>query len=471
MRKFVLFAIIVALLASTALTVYAAPPEDGPPGLERAIAAQEAHTDAMLAIPGVIGTAVGLRGDGEPVVKIYTKSGKIAGFPKELDGVPVLVQVTGEIVALDKPENPGGKGRGRNKAPVANDQNVMIAANTPITITLTGSNKNGCVDPEFMFTITLPGSTNGSLVPTNGNMTCDGGYLTADVQYTPNSNNIADSFKFKITQGDMVSNEATVSIIVGTPLSRYDRPADIGVSSGSERLIRIRGGWWCTVGTLGVRLTDGTDVYALSNNHVYALEGKGEIGDWILQPGRVDMTDQACGSTAEINEAIIGYLYDYVPIQFSRKAHNKVDAAVAYTTTAMVGRSTPLATGYGIPSSATLPATEDLLELEVQKHGRTTALTTGRITGINATILVKYDSGTARFDGQIEVTRPDGSPFSEGGDSGSLIVTCNGVNPVALLFAGGETLDGDKVSFGNPIDDVLSELSAELGVTLSIDGS
>ncbi|MFC1981770.1 hypothetical protein ACFLVN_05990, partial [Chloroflexota bacterium] len=240
----------------------------------------------------------------------------------------------------------------------------------------------------------------------------------------------------------------------------YHRSAYTGTSSGSERLINIEGQWYCTVGTLGVRLTDGTNFYALSNNHVYALENVGVIGDRILQPGRVDMADVACGSTDEINEAVIGNLADYVPIIFSTTANNKVDAAVVSTTIEMVGQSTPPETGYGTPSSTTVPAE---VGMRVQKHGRTTNLTRGRITGINATILVEYDSGLTKFEGQIEVF---GRRFSERGDSGSLIVTTDDLNPVALLFAG-----GGFSTFGNPIADVLSELSTELGVTLSIDGS
>lgn len=68
----------------------------------------------------------------------------------------------------------------------------------------------------------------------------------------------------------------------------FARPVPIGVSTGNERLIRYRGRWYCTVGTIAARVTDGDKVYALSNNHVYALENKGKIDDNILQPGRVD---------------------------------------------------------------------------------------------------------------------------------------------------------------------------------------
>ncbi len=266
-----------------------------------------------------------------------------------------------------------------------------------------------------------------------------------------------------VTDNEGATGSDTQEVTVGSQEGRYHRPAYIGTSSGSEKLINIDGRWYCTVGTLGVRLTDGTNVYALSNNHVYALEGEVvDGGDRILQPGRVDMTDAACGSDDEINEAVIGTLAGYVPITFSITAKNKVDAALASTTIDMVGQSTPPETGYGIPSSKTVPAE---VGMSVQKHGRTTALTTGEVKGINATILVGYDGGSARFEGQIEVHGPR---FSAGGDSGSLIVTTDGLNPVALLFAGGRTS-----TFGNPINDVLSELSSELGdgVTLSIDGS
>jgi len=315
-----------------------------PPGLDQAIAAQEAHTDALLAKLGVVGTAVGLGVDGRPVVKIYTETARVPGLPAHLDGVPVEVEVTGELVA----------------------------------------------------------------------------------------------------QADL-----------------FARPAPIGVSSGTERLIVSRGRLYCTTGTLGARVVDVSKaVYALSNAHVYAGEGSqtsgtvqvGANGDRILVPGRVDMTDQACGSQQEIDRAVIGTLWNYVPIEFSRKANNTVDAAIALTSTTEVGTGTPL-DGYGVPSSSTVAAT---LGQAVQKYGRTTGLTTGQVTGLNATVLIRYDKGLARFVNQIVFTS-----LSAGGDSGSLIVTEDGHNsPVALLFAG-----SSSSTIGNPIDSVLGAF----GVT--IDGA
>jgi len=63
MRKFVLFAIVCLLIALPVATVYAAPPPDGPPGLERAIEVKERHENALLANPRVAGVAVGLNGE------------------------------------------------------------------------------------------------------------------------------------------------------------------------------------------------------------------------------------------------------------------------------------------------------------------------------------------------------------------------------------------------------------------------
>ncbi len=71
-----------------------------PPGLDRAIAAQEAHNPQLLANPNVVGTAVGLTAGGLPAVTIFTATAGVAGLPASLDGVPVVVQVTGKIFAI-----------------------------------------------------------------------------------------------------------------------------------------------------------------------------------------------------------------------------------------------------------------------------------------------------------------------------------------------------------------------------------
>jgi hypothetical protein len=54
------------------------------------IAVQKRHNDRLMAIPDVVGTAVGLTAEGQPAIKVYTKAA-IAGIPDALDGVPVAL--------------------------------------------------------------------------------------------------------------------------------------------------------------------------------------------------------------------------------------------------------------------------------------------------------------------------------------------------------------------------------------------
>lgn len=219
----------------------------------------------------------------------------------------------------------------------------------------------------------------------------------------------------------------------------WPRPVPIGVSTGNINE--------CSAGTIGARVKKGSDVYALSNNHVYARENKAQIGEKILQPGPYD-------TKCVVDEKnVIGNLSDYVHIYFNG-SENTVDAAIALSSTGQLGKSTPPG-GYGTPNSAIKSAS---VGLAVQKYGRTTSLTKGTISAINATINVTYDSGTAKFVNQIVVRST--KPFIKAGDSGSLLVT-NDANayPVGLLFAGNAS---GTYAIANQIQDVLEAF----GVTI-----
>ena len=220
------------------------------------------------------------------------------------------------------------------------------------------------------------------------------------------------------------------------PTARFPRPIPIGISTGHPNI---------TAGTIGCRVTDGTNVYALSNNHIYADENRAWIGSNVLQPGPFD-------GGVDPDDAI-GTLYDFEPIDFSPWANNTIDAALVLSSTAYLGNATP-AKGYGIPKIVTVEAA---IGQRVMKYGRTTSRTKGRIWAINATVNVIYDSGIARFVNQIIITP---GRFSGGGDSGSLIVAYKGKDarkPIGLLFAGSET-----VTVANPILSVLNRF----GVTI-----
>lgn len=223
-----------------------------------------------------------------------------------------------------------------------------------------------------------------------------------------------------------------------TQTSKWPLPVPIGVSTGNRNE--------CSAGTISARLKSGSAVYALSNNHVYARANAASIGEEVMQPG---LYDTGC-STSTSRTSAIGTLQAFVPLDFTG-GNNEVDAAIALSSTQKLGRSTPRG-GYGTPSRTTTAAQ---VNLRVKKYGRTSSLTRGVISAINATVNVNYGTaGTARFVNQIIVTSR--SSFIKPGDSGSLLVTDNSAaRPVGLLFAGNSA---GTLAVANPISSVLTKL-------------
>lgn len=301
---------------------------------------QERQTDRLLALPGVVGTAVGLTADGRPAIKVYTRSARVSGIPLGLEGAPVVVEETGDFHTMEL---------------------------------RSGRAKTGLV-------------------------------------------------------------------LLSDPTRRFARPVPTGVSTGNAGE--------CSAGTIAARVKKPNgDVFVLSNNHVLSLENSANLGSNVLQPGRFDTN---CAIHAG---DVIGTLAAFQSIVFSTTARNKIDAAVAATSTANLRTSTP-ADGYGKPRSNTMAAS---VGQDVQKFGRTTKLTHGEVSGVNATLLIGYSSGPARFVKQIVVS--SAGAFIQPGDSGSLLVTDPGRRPVGLLFAANGP---GTFSIANRIDLVLNNF----GVTI-----
>ena len=244
-----------------------------------------------------------------------------------------------------------------------------------------------------------------------------------------------------VARGDLPEGFEAAAAEDTDPRRSFPRPVPIGVSTGQVDV---------TAGTIGARVVSGGEVFALSNNHVYANRNRARPGDNILQPGTVD------GGMNPTDA--IGTLHDFETIRFCNPFPscpvNRIDAAIASTTTDNLGNSTP-SNGYGTPRSEVLAAR---LGMEVQKYGRTTGHTHGKISGLNATINVGFGDNTARFSGQIMIS---GGGFSAPGDSGSLIVAGgdgpDSRRPVGLLFAGSETS-----TIANPIGLVLDRFDIEI---------
>lgn len=160
--------------------------------------------------------------------------------------------------------------------------------------------------------------------------------------------------------------------------------------------------------------------YILSNNHVLANTNNANMGDPILQPGAYD------GGTYPRD--MIGRLSRFIPIKFKTSTsapRNYVDAAIAEVPFHLANREI-----YWLGYVKDLYVAPDVGDI-VQKVGRTTNFSTGRVQSVNATVDVNYGSGrVARFAHQILTTR-----MSAGGDSGSLVTTLD-EEAVGLLFAG-----------------------------------
>ncbi|MFC2069205.1 Ig-like domain-containing protein [Chloroflexota bacterium] len=425
MRKFILFLIIGLLLAFPVALVYAAPPPNGPPGLEQAITAKNRHANALLAVPGVAGVAVGLSEDGKAVVVIFTKKSGVRGLPASLEGISTLVRISGEFVASAPPEGKGPKNRSPKVTITNPADGAVYNSGDSIDFSGTANDKeDGDLSDNLSWEsddVHIFDGPSFSLVLEDGTH-----IITASVT-DPGGKTGSTSLTITIGQGPAPPSDWW-----------WNRPVPIGVSTGYPDI---------TAGTIGARVTDGSKVYALSNNHVYANENQASIGDNVLQPGIYD------GGRNPIDA--IGTLSAFKSIKFKRRANNVIDAAIALSNVESLGNTTP-GDGYGTPKSATEVAYIGML---VMKYGRTTGFTHGQVYAIDATVNVRYDSGWARFVHQIVITP---GAFSDSGDSGSLIVVDSAGNtedrkPVGLLFAG-----SSSYTIANPIDEVLSYFSVTI---------
>jgi len=197
-----------------------------------------------------------------------------------------------------------------------------------------------------------------------------------------------------------------------------------------------------TAGTLGclVRRPELNEYYVLSNNHVLANCDGASIGDPILQPGTVDGGDPN-DPLAELTE--------FEPIM--TPGIKTIDAAIAKIL--QPNSVVPEIQVIGRAESPMLPAVYQ----SVRKFGRTTSHTLGIVMGIDEDVSVRYGKVVIAFNGQIAI---DGfrSPFSAGGDSGSLIVDAVSRSAVGLLFA----TAANGTTFANEIQPVLDRFGVEV---------
>jgi hypothetical protein len=241
-----------------------------------------------------------------------------------------------------------------------------------------------------------------------------------------------------------VGDAPTDVLAVGVPIAGNGDP-ESGIETLAKRVRPAQGGWsvghyQITAGTIGTCVyailpggktsppANGLGIppkyYILSNNHVLANVNAGQIGDPVLQPGPFDGGTNPADKIATLASFVPITLFPPTPLALH---NNVVDCAIAEGEFHDLNREI-----YWIgPVQGWRRKANVTVGTIVQKTGRTTNFTTGRITAIGATIDVNYGGGrVGRFHDQIVTTN-----MSAGGDSGSLVTTLDNV-AVGLLFAG-----------------------------------
>jgi len=253
------------------------------------------------------------------------------------------------------------------------------------------------------------------------------------------------------------SGTATVTIV---PLNQNAESGGIrlGTSGGNANDSSASGRRiTCCGGTLGSLVTRAGTEYILSNTHVLARSDLAQLNDPIVEPGLIDT-----GTCTTTGARTVGNLSAFYNLETG--AAPKIDAAIAQVVPGNVdSRGNILylgatVDGQGVPVPGAPHAGSGVtatLGMAVAKSGRSTGLTCSTVLAVNVTVSTQYQKGcgtgtnfTVNYANQVDIA---GGSFSAEGDSGSLMVTQNTADPVALLFAGSDT---DTV--GNPVGPVLN---------------
>jgi hypothetical protein len=275
------------------------------------------------------------------------------------------------------------------------------------------------------------------------------------------------------------SGSTTVTVLATPNQSAQAGAVKLGTSGGDSTDIS---GNKCCGGTLGSLVVRGGKQYVLGNNHVLAKSDFGTAGgppngDPISQPAIID-SPNTCTTAGTKTVANLSEFYN-----LQTGSLPKVDAAIAQIVAGLVDASGnilflggtqtngvpdpgPPAGGGGITGAQAMGAPHNGL---VAKVGRTTGLTCASIVAVNVASSVSYAQNcdgtgttfTVNYTDLVEVSGQFGAP----GDSGSLIVTQDTAEAVALLV-GGNAQD----TLGNAITDVLGFFTTNGGSATTMVG-
>lgn len=198
--------------------------------------------------------------------------------------------------------------------------------------------------------------------------------------------------------------------------------------------------------TLGAIVAKDGEHYVLSNNHVLANENRLPLGSPIFQPGLRDKNAPGKDRIAKLSHFV----------RLKDHGSNAVDCAIAVLAKKITWNAALLPRVFKLKSGIPIHAAT---KMAVEKTGRETGYTTGKIEDVSVTIKVGgYSAGSLRFVDQILIRADGKKPFCGGGDSGSLVVDRKSKRPVGLLFGGA----AGRFAVANHVSDVLRHL----GVTI-----
>lgn len=204
-----------------------------------------------------------------------------------------------------------------------------------------------------------------------------------------------------------------------------------------------------TAGTIGFfarRTTDGV-LGVVSNNHVLAAQDQGRNDDEVLHPAPADHGSSPNDVVAYLDG---GYPRLRTPQQSVDCAFARLARDISFDPRRISATET-LRDAIGVPEKY----------LQVEKIGRTTKRTSGRIVTVEIEFIdVPYRFGYVPLFNQMEIESISEMRFSSPGDSGSLVFTRD-CEPVGLLFLGtraGGAFNAGR-AYANPIGDVLRSLS------------
>ena len=202
-----------------------------------------------------------------------------------------------------------------------------------------------------------------------------------------------------------------------------------------------------TAGTLGAIVKKNGKFYLLSNSHVLAKSGTAKLGDRILYPGKAD--------GGGLSKDVVGHLEEFLAFTLGGSMVNRADCALAVPLPEKMTDVVAEIEKLGLPQG-TLKAKRGM---KVTKAGRTTGLTTAEIKDVNFRMTIEYPHGLGDlwFLDQVFCTR-----YTDGGDSGALVLEKTTKKAVGLHFAGYPDADDVLGSVFNPIQEVLKALKVRL---------